>query len=87
MGIGIVKSSITPNARGGKNRAAESVLRSAKKGVRGMFHHRFTTLSSLRLELVFEIRDRIAAGVYDAPELLDVALDCMIDHVGCASAD
>jgi negative regulator of flagellin synthesis FlgM len=49
--------------------AAEAALSAAEGG-------------DIRNELVNQIRDQIAAGTYETPEKLDIALDRLLDEIG-----
>ena len=49
--------------------AAEAAVRAAESG-------------EVRHELVNQIRDQIAAGTYETPEKLDIALDRLLDEIG-----
>jgi negative regulator of flagellin synthesis FlgM len=49
--------------------AAEAAVRAAESG-------------EVRHELVSQIRDQIAAGTYETPEKLDIALERLLDEIG-----
>jgi negative regulator of flagellin synthesis FlgM len=49
--------------------AAEAAIRAAESG-------------EVRHELVSQIRDQIAAGTYETPDKLDIALDRLLDEIG-----
>jgi negative regulator of flagellin synthesis FlgM len=49
--------------------AAETAVRAAESG-------------EVRHELVNQIRDQIAAGTYETPEKLNIALDRLLDEIG-----
>lgn len=49
--------------------AAEAALSAAESG-------------DIRTELVNQIRDQIAAGTYETPQKLDIALERLLDEIG-----
>jgi negative regulator of flagellin synthesis FlgM len=63
----------TPAARGTDqvdiSAAAEAAIRAAENG-------------EVRHDLVSQIRDQIAAGTYETPQKLDIALERLLDQIG-----
>jgi hypothetical protein len=65
----------------GQEGPAEESLRGGSAGCLGLLD---VSTDGIRHELVARVRREIAAGVYDTPEKLEVALERMLDRLGLA---